>query len=60
MLDTDFGPVNNYMLILNRASASRRVRRVGQKKSAFRTLKIKVFDAIALKATRESHVVSNV
>ena len=39
---------------------SRRVRRVGQKKSAFLTLKIKVFDAVALKATPESHVVSNV
>ena len=33
---------------------------MGQKKSAFLTLKIKVFDAVALKATPESHVVSNV
>ena len=33
---------------------------MGQMKSAFLALKIKVFDAVALKATREIHVVSNV
>ena len=39
---------------------SRKVRRVGKTKSAFLIPKIKAFDAIALKATQENHVVSHI